>query len=131
MYTEADMKLNGGTATDKGLDAINRIIQRARGLDEDGNEILAEDTPELPDYTAETLTFEELMKERARELCFEFWRRHDLVRTGMLEYFLQSRNTTDNVNTNFDPEKNYLLPVPQYEIDNSRNKEGMWQNPGY
>lgn len=131
MFTEADMKLNGGTATDKGLDAINKIIQRARGLDEDGNEILAEDTPELPDYTAETLTFEELMKERARELCFEFWRRHDLVRTGMLEYFLQSRNTTDNVNTNFDPEKNYLLPVPQYEIDNSRNKEGMWQNPGY
>lgn len=131
MFTEADMKLNGGVATDKGLEAINRIIHRARGLDKDGNEITEEQTPDFPDYIAETLTFEELMKERARELCFEFWRRHDLVRTGMLGHFLESRNATSNLNTNFDPERNYLLPVPQYEIDNSMNKEGMFQNPGY
>lgn len=143
MFTEADMKLNGGKASKRGLNAINRIVQRARGLDENGNRIPPVDTPELPNYTEESLTFEELMKERARELCFEFWRRHDLVRTGMLEYFLnevrQGNKYDDyhdqadaaNLATNFDPGKNYLLPIPQYEIDNSRNKEGMYQNPKY
>ena len=71
------------------------------------------------------------MKERSRELCFEFWRRHDLARTGMFEHFLKARNEANNIKTNFDPKKNYLLPVPQYEIDNSENKAGMYQNPGY
>ena len=131
MFTEADMKLNGGTATDKGLEAINRIVQRARGVDANGLPIPADETPDLPDFDAESLTFEELMMERSRELCFEFWRRHDLVRTGMMEHFLEDRNNTTNLKTNFDPEKSYLLPIPQYEIDNSMNKEGMYQNPKY
>lgn len=131
MFTEADMALNGGVATDKGLERINRVVKRARGLDKDGNPVPAAETPDLPDYTASTLTFDELMKERARELCFEFWRRHDLVRTGMLESVLALREVSTDIKTSFDPEKHYLLPVPQYEIDNSLNKEGMYQNPNY
>lgn len=131
MFTEADMRLNGGKATQKGLDAVNAIVQRSRGLDAEGGRIPASKTPEMPDYTAQTLTFEALMKERACELCFEFWRRHDLARTGMFEHFLESRNASGVLETNFDPKKNYLLPVPQYEIDNTMNKEGMYQNPEY
>ncbi|MDR0660827.1 MAG: RagB/SusD family nutrient uptake outer membrane protein [Prevotellaceae bacterium] len=131
MFTEADMKLNGGTATTEGLKAINRVVQRARGLDSNGIPVPESATPGFEDYTASTLTFEELMKERARELCFEFWRRHDLARTGMFEHFMTSRNATSNIKTFFDPDKSYLLPIPQYEIDNSLNKEGMYQNPGY
>lgn len=131
MFAEADMMVNGGVATDEGLAAINRVVQRARGLDASGNPIPASATPELPDYTAETLTMEALMKERSCELCFEFWRRHDLVRTGMFEYFLAARNAATNLETYFDSESGYLLPIPQYEIDNSQNPKGMYQNPGY
>lgn len=131
MYAEAEMALNGGKVKPTGLEAVNRLVQRARGLKPDGSPVTQAETPGFENYTAESLTFEELMKERARELCFEFWRRHDLARTGMFEYFLKARNAAGNLKTNFDPEKNYLLPVPQYEIDNSQNKTGMYQNPGY
>jgi hypothetical protein len=131
MYAEAEMALNGGKVKQTGLDAVNRIIQRARGLKPDGSKITSAETPGFDDYTMETLTFVELMKERSRELCFEFWRRHDLARTGMFEYFLAARDNASNIKTNFDPTKNYLLPIPQYEIDNSENKDGMYQNPNY
>ncbi|MGV8093532.1 MAG: RagB/SusD family nutrient uptake outer membrane protein [Mangrovibacterium sp.] len=131
MFTEADMQLNNGVTTDKGLTAINRVVQRARGLNAQGMPVTETETPGFPNYTAATLTFEELMKERACELCFEFWRRHDLARTGMFEYFLADRNSASNLKTNFDASVHYLLPIPQYEIDNSQNKEGMYQNKGY
>lgn len=135
MFTEADMALHSGVATDKGLMAINRIIQRARGLKTDNvTPVTEEETPDFKNYTAETLTFDQLMKERSRELCFEFWRRHDLMRTGTMEIYTATRNDESSVNSMkiyFDSDKNYLLPVPQYEIDNSRNKEGMYQNPNY
>lgn len=131
MFTEADMALNGGKATIKGLEAINRVIQRARGVDQSGMPLKPDQTPLLQDYTEQTLTREALMTERARELCFEFWRRHDLARTGMFEYFLKKRDEASNVSTSFNPSKNYLLPIPQYERDNSENKDGMYQNPNY
>ncbi len=131
MYAEAEMALNGGKVKSTGLNAVNRIVQRARGLNDSGVPITEAETPGFENYTIESLTFEELMKERSRELCFEFWRRHDLARTGMFEHFLKARNEANNIKTNFDPKKNYLLPVPQYEIDNSENKAGMYQNPGY
>lgn len=135
MFTEADVALNGGVATQKGLDAINKIIQRARGLKSDKvTPKMETDTPGFDNYTAATLTFDQLMRERSRELCFEFWRRHDLIRTGTLETYTAVRNLENNTNSIkifFDPEKSYLLPIPQYEIDNSRNKTGMYQNPNY
>jgi len=135
MFTEADMALNKGVASSRGLAAINRLVQRARGLKADNVTTVTEaDTPGFNDYSAATLTFDQLMKERARELCFEFWRRHDLIRTGTVETYTAIRNLESNTNSikiYFDPAKNYLLPIPQYEIDNSRNKEGMSQNPNY
>lgn len=135
MFTEADMALNSGVATDKGLSAINRIVQRARGLKADNITPVSEiETPGFLNYTSSTLTFDQLMKERSRELCFEFWRRHDLIRTGTIETYTSIRNienTTNSIKINFDSQKNYLLPIPQYEIDNSRNKEGMYQNDNY
>lgn len=131
MYAEAELALGMGTVSDAGLEAINRVQARARGVDAGGNPVTADAAPEMPDFVKGDITLEEIMKERARELCFEFWRRHDLVRTGMFETFLKYRNEASNLVTNFDPDKHYLLPVPQYEIDNSRNPEGMYQNPNY
>lgn len=135
MFAEADYKKNG-IISDEGLEAINRVRQRARGLDANGVPVTADKTPGFNDYTAADITITEILKERARELCFEFQRWFDLARTGTFEYFLDLNrpvSNTDIVNTSthFDPSKHYLFPIPQSEIDLSTNKEHFKQNPNY
>lgn len=128
MYAEADLALHGAP-TEAGLAAMNRIVQRARGVDEAGEPIPAEQTPGLADYTEYGL--EDILLERARELCFEHWRWYDLARTGMFEHFLADRNSYTLTRTWFDSDKHYLLPIPLSEIQLAENKEGMYQNPNY
>jgi len=79
---------------------------------------------------------QELMDERARELCGEGWRRFDLIRTNKLEATVLSlkpsgsaSNTTyvPLMKANFQPYKIWY-PVPQREIDLNKN---LIQNPGY
>lgn len=78
------------------------------------------------------LTYEQLIDERARELCFELYRWFDLQRLGWLKYKVQQRITCFDVITL--PEivepKHYLYPVPISEIDLSFNPD-FKQNPGY
>jgi hypothetical protein len=131
MFAEADLNYNNGTISAEGLKAINRVRQRARGLRPDGSPLPASETPGFDDYTATTLDMNEIMKERARELCFEFQRWFDLARTGSFETFLADRNTDSKTSVSFDPNKNYLFPIPQTEREMSTNPEGFYQNPGY
>ncbi|KAA2238970.1 RagB/SusD family nutrient uptake outer membrane protein [Chitinophaga agrisoli] len=135
MFAEADYKKNG-TISAEGLAAINRVRQRARGLDAAGQPVTAAQTPGFNDYTAADITIDEILMERARELCFEFQRWFDLARTGKFETFLKkTRDPADtkivNTGTSFDPAKHYLFPIPQSEIDLSTNKENFKQNPNY
>ena len=74
---------------------------------------------------------EDILMERARELCFERWRWYDLARTGMFEQFLEDRNEYATTKTSFDGKKHYVFPIPLSEIQISENKEGMYQNPYY
>ena len=129
MYAEADLALNGGSPTEAGLAAMNRIVQRARGVDEQGQPIPESETPSFPDYADYGL--EDILMERARELCFERWRWYDLARTGMFEHFLEDRNEYAATKTSFDGKKHYVFPIPLSEIQISENKEGMYQNPYY
>lgn len=135
MFAEADYKMNG-TISQEGLDAINRVRQRARGLDAQGNPIPEASTPGFNNYTAADINEDEILMERGRELCFEFQRWFDLARTGKFETFLAKTRPVDdagitNTATQFDPDKNYLFPIPQTEIDLSTNKPDFQQNPGY
>lgn len=135
MFAEADYKKNG-TISDEGLAAINLVRQRARGLDATGNPIKETATPGFNNYTASDITIDEILMERARELCFEFQRWFDLTRTGKFEDFLEkTRSPTDtkivNTSTSFNPEKHYLFPIPQAELDLSTNKDNFKQNPNY
>ena len=129
MYAEADLMLNNGTPSADGLEALNRVVRRARGVDAAGKSIPATETPGFQDY--DDYDLEDLLMERARELCFERWRWYDLARTGMFEYFLADRNGFSPTKTSFDSDKNYLYPIPLSEIQISENKEGMYQNPNY
>ncbi|MFT4093393.1 MAG: RagB/SusD family nutrient uptake outer membrane protein [Niabella sp.] len=135
MFAEADYKKNGAIS-DEGLTAINLVRQRARGVDNSGNPVSASATPGFNDYTAADITIDEILMERARELCFEFQRWFDLARTGKFEYFLELTRSPSNTNivntsTSFDPSKHYLFPIPQSEIDLSTNKDNFKQNPNY
>lgn len=130
MYAEAAMKANGGKATQAGVDAVNLVIQRARGLDVNGVKIPASATPSFPDYTTTTLTFAQLFIERARELCFEKIRWFDLARTGQLKAIIEARYATTSV-AKVDESKHYLYPIPSTELDKTTNSTGFYQNPGY
>jgi len=61
-----------------------------------------------------------LLDERARELCFEGWRRNDLIRFGKWE-------DKWGVKTDADV-RHRVLPIPKTEIDTNPL---LTQNPGY
>jgi hypothetical protein len=135
MFAEADYKKNGVISAE-GLAAINRVRQRARGLKANGTPVQEAETPGFKNYTAADITIDEILMERARELCFEFQRWFDLARTGKFETFLEkTRSPNDNrlanTATRFDPSRNYLFPIPQSQIDLSTNKENFKQNENY
>ena len=87
----------------------------------------------LVDYTAETLTYDELLTQRACELCFEFHRWFDLSRTSRLHILVPSRIIEETVSPKamFDFDKHYLMPIPTYELDIASDKTLFYQNPGY
>ncbi len=135
MFAEADYKKNG-VISDEGLEAINRVRQRARGLAANGSPIPESSTPGFLNYKAADITIDEILMERARELCFEFQRWFDLARTGKFEFFLEKTRPANDANivntaTSFDPARHYLFPIPQSELDLSTNKENFKQNPNY
>ena len=66
------------------------------------------------------IDLDELLNERARELCYEGWRRNDLIRFGKFE-------NPWGFKTDSDPRKR-IFPVPQDEVDKN---PALGQNPGY
>ncbi|UII24991.1 RagB/SusD family nutrient uptake outer membrane protein [Fulvivirga maritima] len=69
MYAEAVLRGGTGGSTATALEYINALRERAYG-DESGN------------ISAEDLTLDFILDERARELCYEMHRRTDLIRFG-------------------------------------------------
>lgn len=105
MKAEALMRLNGGVATQAAVDAANEIRPRT-GL---GN------------YTTSTLTLDELLDERARELAWEGHRRQDLVRFDKFQNAWAFKEIS--------PRTRYIFPIPKWVMDAA---PGVYtQNPGY
>lgn len=67
-----------------------------------------------------TIDLDILLNERAREMCYEDWRRNDLIRFGKFEdkWLLKTDTDTDH----------RLFPIPEAEIQTNSNLE---QNTGY
>jgi len=98
--------------TDNALTLVNRIRTRAK---------LA---------SLNSVTADDVLKERRLELAFEGQRWFDLVRSGKVMTVLNSLNSSDTGRLPMDPltEDKTLLPIPQPQIDKNVS---MTQNPGY
>jgi hypothetical protein len=74
----------------------------------------------VPLYTAGTLTWDEMLAERGRELAWEFHRRQDQIRFGTYDAAYGFKPATDPYHK--------FYPIPQSQINLNPN---LHQNPGY
>lgn len=108
MKAEAIMRMNGGNANQEAMDLVNEVRERAFG-NSDHN------------YTTGTLTLDELLNERSRELAWEGHRRQDLIRFGKWDdsWFAKPGNIGDHTE---------IFPIPSNYLSANPN---LQQNPGY
>lgn len=136
LYAEA---LNENDKPQEALHYLNMIRQRARNTSpmDPRKDMQAYVPPttsaSLPDIT--TTNKDELRRaiwhERRVELAMEGWRRDDLMRQHRFGEVMRAYAAKYNVQKGraFDDNRDYLLPIPQGEIDKSNNV--LTQNPGY
>jgi len=122
LYAEA--KNGQGTLTQADLDlTVNKLRERAR--------LNPEAVPDMVLSTQEA-NAAELLSERRKELCFEGWRRHDLIRFGKYKETILAIDQT-GWSTAGNPGPNYedheiRWPIP---ISEMRLNPNLIQNDGY
>lgn len=136
LYAEA---LNENGKAQEALLYLNQIRERARltpPLDAEREKqvyVPPTDDNTLPDITTtdQTELRNVIWHERRVELAMEGWRRYDLMRQQrfgeVMRAFAGKYNTTKG--KNFRDDRDYVLPIPQSEIDNSNGV--ITQNPNY
>lgn len=101
---------------------INRIRERARNGNGTG-------APSAVPANISGATVDDVLEERRLELAFEHKRWYDIVRRKMGNEVFGPNGFEAALGTrNFDPNRDYLLPIPPLEITNNPN---LTQNPGY
>ena len=105
MKAEARMRQANGAVDETTLDLINQVHTRAG----------------LAAYTADQITYDELLAERGREFAWEGHRRDDLIRFGKFGSAWLFKEASD---------KNHeIFPIPDWVRDGA---PGVYtQNPGY
>jgi len=104
LKAECLMRINGGSANSDAVKYANYVRSRAGA------------TP----YTTATLNLDELLRERARELCWEGHRRQDQVRFGTFSKPWDNKDNTDSYRD--------IYPIPYRAMNTNSN---LKQNPGY
>lgn len=98
------MRQNSGKANAEAVRWVKEVRQRA------GASI----------YVENDLTLDELLKERARELCWEGHRRQDQVRFGTFSKTWDNKTNTDDYRD--------IYPIPKRAMTTNSK---LVQNPGY
>jgi hypothetical protein len=75
------------------------------------------------------ITFEDIVRERRIELCFENHRFWDLVRWNLADIEISGLITRWAGEIDFEAGKHEFYPIPQIDIDKSEGS--ILQNPGY
>jgi starch-binding outer membrane protein, SusD/RagB family len=109
MKAECLMRLNGNVATSESVTLVNDV--RVRSFEEGD-----------PDahYTTVTLTIDELLDERGRELAYEMHRREDLIRFGRFTDEWWEKPASDL--------HREIYPIPFNVLTSN---PALKQNPGY
>jgi len=102
---------------------INMLRQRARNGDGTGD-------PSATPVNISGATVNDVLEERRIELAFEHKRWYDIVRRKLGDQVFGSGGFETELQgtQNFNPARDYLLPIPPLEIMNNPN---LTQNPGY
>ena len=103
----------------KALSYVNMIRTRARMCGNSGQ----------PEDFSGTLTFDQLVNERRRELALEGRRFFDLVRWNLATQYLSGTFTPGGVPIAFESPKDDFQPLPQREI--SLSQGALEQYPGW
>ncbi len=136
LLTYAEAKIEANQIDQSVLDAINAVRARAYGVE-------VNETDSFPNIetTDQTELRKIVRRERRIELCLEGFRIFDIRRWKIAEDVLNGwalghaevENGVDNIKVEeltFDPDKNYLLPIPQGEID-LIGRDIFKQNPNW
>jgi tetratricopeptide (TPR) repeat protein len=136
LYAEA-LNENGKSA--QALTYLNKVRERARNTNPmDPRKDMQAYVPKVTAKTLPNITTTDqaelrqaIWKERRLELAMEGWRRDDLMRQKRFGQVMRAYAAKYNVQKgkNFDDKRDYLLPIPQGEIDKSNNV--LTQNPNY
>ncbi len=120
IFAEADTRVKGAP-TPEALDAVNQVHRRALGLDPT--------QPASTDFVAGDYNLESfidlIIEERGYEFIFEAKRWFTLKRTGKAAEILKENRGVDI------PEKHYLWPLPNSELNFNEAINDDDQNPGY
>jgi hypothetical protein len=131
---EADLQING-TPSAQAVEYFNQVLRRAYGA--------TSITTPMPGVDVSTFSLQDIMDERARELCFEGTRRQDLLRWGNMTTAMQNVTTDNAANApsnyltasnlsanNFlvNPVRYSLFPIPYNEFlyDNALTQNTSW-----
>jgi hypothetical protein len=116
MFSEAANEVGGAANITAARNALNSVRARARA----GNNTV------LPDVTTtdQATLRDAIRRERRVELAMEHDRFFDIVRWGIAQDVLHAAGKT-----NFNQNRDVLLPIPQTQIDLSAGV--LTQNPGY
>ncbi len=114
---EAAFELN---QTDKALEYVNKVRERARMCGGAGNTVPAALT---------SVSLDNIINERRIEFCTEGKRFYDIVRWGIAADLLNATPTADNYPREFVVGKHEFHPVPQREVSLSSDK--LKQYPGW
>jgi len=115
---EAAIEIGRGAEADG---YINMVRERARNGDGSG-------APSAVPADISGATIDDVLEERRLELCFEHKRWYDIVRRDLGREVFGSNGLEGSGPQNFDPSRDYLLPIPPIEITNNSS---LQQNPGY
>lgn len=119
LYAEC---LNELDRTTEACDVVNTVRKRAFGTSYAGHEWIGFSKDQFRD---------EIMNERMRELCFEGWRRMDLIRTGKFKELVQTRNTWAAQKGTIQ-DFHMRWPIPEKELNtNPYMDPSKDQNTGY
>jgi len=116
MLAEAELKNNGGNSTTAAVNAINVVRRRA----------------DMPEFDA-SLSMQDIMDERVKELTLEWSRYFDLLRWGIVKERIvdipgiKSNAITTDLNEIYNKDREYMA-IPQGELDLFPN---LQPNPGY